>query len=61
MKSFFEDFDFDLAAGAVALLCAIAFAILAPVLAIAYENVWLILLWVPAILCVAVSVGKGWI
>lgn len=58
--NFFDDFDWESAAGMVMILSALALAILAPVLAIAYENVWLLLLWAPAILCVSILCGKGW-
>ena len=58
--NFFDDFDWESAGGVAMILSALALAILAPVLAIVCENIWLLLLWVPAILCVSVLSGKGW-
>lgn len=57
----FDDFDWESAVAITLMLSALALAILAPILAMVFENAWLLTLWIPAILCVAVIAGKGWL
>lgn len=61
MKTFFDDFDWEMAILFVFFAVSMALLLIAIIWAVAIDSLWPFMLWVPAILLAAVLVGKGWL